>query len=248
MDDNQAAKPRSRKVAASGAVGRVLDQMRSGDFSMEKRSLAQTAAVGAQTQSALAPRFYPTKGFGKVPAEACRPWVLADRPDSEFEHQADMARSLSIDGQIQPAVVRLLDDKAHPNIRYEVIAGQVRWRAAKQAGVDLEVSIRELSDEAAFRLMVGENEFRRNLSDYARARRLARSLEVGIYKDKTTLAKACGVSASQLSYLLGFAELDPVIAARFKSLASIPARLGYVLNNAAKSGDRKSTRLNSSHG
>lgn len=165
--------------------------------------------------------------------------MLADRPDSEFGHLPDVVRSLKDDGQIQSVVVRVLKDPLHPELRYEVIAGQVRWRAARDAGVDLDISIRELNDEQAFRLMSGENEFRQNLSDYARARRFAKALEMGLYEDKTALSNACSIPKSQLSYLLGFAELDPVVVGRLKDVTKISARLGYVLNNAVRNGYRE---------
>ena len=240
MADKDSQKAGGRRPSVSGALGRVLEQVQSEGFTTEKRTAAltgesRTAASGGQA----APRFFPTKGFAKVPATVCRPWALADRPDSEFGHLPDVARSLRDDGQIQPVVVRVLHDSEHPELRYEVIAGQVRWRAARDAGLDLEITIRELNDDAAFRLMVGENEFRRNLSDYARARRLAKALEVGLYKDKAALARSCGMSAPQLSYLLGFAELDPVIVGRLKDVGKISARLGYVLNAAVRDGYRE---------
>lgn len=240
MADKESQKGSGRRSSVSGALGRVLEQVQSGGFTTEKR----TTALGTESRigslgSQAAPRFFPTKGFAKVPAAVCRPWALADRPDSEFGHLPDVARSLRDDGQIQPVVVRVLNDSQHPELRYEVIAGQVRWRAARDAGLDLEITIRELNDDAAFRLMVGENEFRRNLSDYARAKRLAKALEVGLYKDKATLARSCGMSAPQLSYLLGFAELDPVIVGRLKDVGKISARLGYVLNAAVRDGYRE---------
>ena len=238
MSDSGAAKPKARRPAAAGALGLVLEQVRAEGFSMEKRP-APPVPDGRGPGAAAAARYFPSKGLARVPARVCRPWVLADRPETEFGHLDDVARSLKDDGQIQPAVVRVLQDPAHPELRYELIAGQVRWRAAMQAGVDLDVIVRELSDEAAFRVMVGENEFRRNLSDYARAMRLRRALETGVFADKRSLAAACGLSSSQLSYLLGFAELDPVVVARFSDIGAVSARLGYVINGAVRDGFRE---------
>lgn len=239
MVDKDSQKAAAKRPTVSGALGRVLEQVKSEGFSTEKRSTALADESRAAAGDRPAPRFFPTKGFAKVPASVCRPWILADRPDNEFGHLPDVARSLKEDGQIQPVVVRVLRDLLHPELRYEVIAGQVRWRAARDAGLDLDITIRELNDDEAFRLMVGENEFRQNLSDYARAKRLAKALEVGLYKDKTTLARSCAVSASQLSYLLGFAELDPVVVGRLKDVGKLSARLGYVLNAAVRAGHRE---------
>lgn len=228
------SKAKTRRPA--GALGQVLEQVKNAGFSREKSSQVSQRPTAAPP--APVDRFYPTKGFTRVPASVCRPWALADRPDVEFGHQDEVGRSLQSDGQIQPVVVRVLNDPAHPELKYEVIAGQVRWRAAVKAGLELDVVIRELSDEAAFRAMVAENEFRKGLSDYARGTRLKKALEAGLYKDKSSLAAACGLSNSQLSYLLGFAELDPTIVARFSDVTAISARLGYELHAAVNGGFR----------
>lgn len=239
MTDKESQRPARKRPTVSGALGRVLEQVESQGFAPDKRSVPDLGEFRPTTGAPAAPRFFPTKGFATVPASVCRPWVLADRPDNEFGHLAEVARSLKDDGQIQSVVVRVLRDPAHPELRYEVIAGQVRWRAARDAGVDLDISIRELNDEQAFRLMAGENEFRQNLSDYARARRFAKALEMGLYENKASLARSCSIPKSQLSYLLGFAELDPVIVARLRDVTKVSARLGYVLNLAVKEGFRE---------
>jgi ParB/RepB/Spo0J family partition protein len=191
--------------------------------------------AGRETTAARA-LFFPKKGPAQVPPEVCRPWEFADRPEGEFDHLDELVRSFRNEGQLQPAIVRPLEDPAHPHLRYEVIAGQARWRAAKQAGTLLDVVVRPMDDEAAFRTMVGENEFRRGLSDYAKARRLALALQRRLYPDKTSMAEAVGLSKAQLSYFLGFAELDPVVVAAIKRIETISARLGYGLNQAVQEG------------
>lgn len=224
---------KARRAANSGALGKVLQSLAG---TAAPIGSASPAATDSRSETASRAVFFPSKGPATVPAEVCRPWEFADRPDGEFVHLDDVASSFASEGQLQPAVVRPVNDPAHPDIRYEVIAGQVRWRAAKKAGVPLDILVRQLDDEAAFRVMVSENEYRRGLSDYARAKRLAQALARGLYKDKTSLAQAVGLSSSQLSYFLGFAELDPVVVGRFKQLADVSTRLGYVLNAAVKEG------------
>lgn len=182
---------------------------------------------------------YPRKGLGSVPPESCRPWALADRPDSEFEHLEALADSLLKDGQLQPAVVRPVQDPAQPHIRYEIIAGQARWRAAKQAGLALKVLVNpEMDDEAAFRAMVGENEFRKELSDFSRGKRYAAALERKLYQSKGEMATKLRISNASLSRLLGFAELDSEIVSLIKDLRNIPASVGYELSLAVQNGFR----------
>jgi ParB family chromosome partitioning protein len=172
-----------------------------------------------------------------VPPECCRPWALADRPESEFEHLDALTESFTKDGQLQPAVVRPVQDPADPGIRYEVIAGQARWRAAKRAGIPLKVLVNpEMDDESAFRAMVGENEFRKELSDYARARRFSVAIARGVYRSKGEMAERLRISPAALSRLLGFAELDTAIVAKVRDMRRIPASLGYALHVATGKG------------
>lgn len=255
--DRDLVKAKQRRVANSGALGRVLERLsadggRAGEGARaeagggvapeasrppERPGSTGPVEIGASARmGATKPRFFPSRGPARVPAEVCRPWDLADRPENEFEHLEELVRSFQNEGQLQPVVVRPVEDAARPEIRYEVIAGQARWRAARKAGIELDVLVRGLDDEAAFRAMVGENEFRRGLSDHAKARRLALSLERGLYKDKSALAQAVGMSPSQLSYFLGFAELDPVVVARFQRVQDVSARLGYALHLAVREG------------
>mgnify|MGYP000912572280 CR=1 FL=1 len=185
------------------------------------------------------PVYYPLKGPASVPPESCRPWTYADRPEAEFGHLDELAGSLKADGQLQPAIVRPVSDPAHPEIRYEIIAGQARWRAAKRAGAMLDVVIHpKMDDEAAFRAMVGENEFRRGLSDFARAKRFKAALERGLYATKSDMASSLRIRPSDLSYLLGFAELDQAVVEACREIGAIPARLGYVLNQLVQAGER----------
>lgn len=187
----------------------------------------------------LSSAVYPRKGLGSVPPECCRPWALADRPESEFEHLDALADSFEKDGQLQPAVVRPVQDPAAPAIRYEIIAGQARWRAARKAGVALKVLVNpDLDDESAFRAMVGENEFRKELSDYSRGRRYAAALSRGLYRSKGEMAVKLRISPASLSRLLGFAELDAEVVAQVKDLRNIPVSVGYALNLAISKGFR----------
>ena len=232
-------KSTSRRVASSGALARVLEHY-SGvspgtPTAAGAASVVAPADAGVRTNAAQN-QFFPRKGPATVSPDVCRPWMYADRPDSEFDHLHDLAESFKIDGQLQPALVRPIEDPSHPELRYEIIAGQVRWRAAKEAGAKLDVIVRAMDDASAFRAMVSENEFRQGLSDYSKARRFTLALERGLYKDKTALAQAMGVTASHLSYFLGFSELDPVVIARLKNVKSISARLGYALNQAVREG------------
>ncbi|MFM1990348.1 MAG: DNA-binding protein [Pseudomonadota bacterium] len=227
----------------SGVARLVVEQAQRQEASegavVEAGGAVASVAVPVVVAAAASPAamIFPRKGLGSVPAECCRPWALADRPEGEFEHVEELAKSLELDGQLQPAVVRPVQDPSQPEIRYEIIAGQARWRAAKRAGTPFRVLVNpELDDEAAFRAMVGENEFRLGLSDLARAKRFAAALDKGLYASKGEMAEKLRVSPSVLSAYLGFAKLDPVITAKLTSSRALSVRVGYQLYLASRDG------------
>jgi len=70
-----------------------------------------------------------------------------------------LAESLKLDGQLQPVVVRRIGE------RFQLIAGERRWRAAQRAGLNtIEAKVRDVDDEEALRLSIVENFHRVNLS------------------------------------------------------------------------------------
>ena len=172
----------------------------------------------------------------EIPPAACRPWKLADRPEAETLHKAELLKSFRQDGvgQIQPVVVRAVKDPAAPDIAYEVICGRVRWMAALELGLPLKAVVRELDDREAYLVMSAENRERKNLSAYAKAKSYQQALALGVFDSAQALAEAEGISKSRLSQYLGFAELPEAVAARFAALAKIPYRLGYEINKACK--------------
>lgn len=230
---------RRKKVHRTGALGLVLAQAEAKASAPSEPSTPASATKllpAVDVTPRVPHRFFPTKGYGRVPANVCRPWKFADRPDDEFGHTSSLAKSIEAIGQVQPALVRLCVDSAAPGIRYEVIAGVARWRSAMNAAGDLDVQIRELTDVQAYRAMVAENEDRQNLSDYARAKRFSVALESGLFTSKTVLAEAARISASSMSYLLGFASLPADVLKEVSDIKSMSVRLGYVISLAVRDG------------
>jgi ParB/RepB/Spo0J family partition protein len=70
-----------------------------------------------------------------------------------------LGQSMKSDGQLQPVVVRRVDDT------WQLIAGERRWRAARRAGIQsISAVVREASDDQAFRLALVENMHRKALT------------------------------------------------------------------------------------
>jgi ParB/RepB/Spo0J family partition protein len=225
---------RRRRTTPTGALAQILAEEQSNPEHGARETSGTVVSIAVADQPVH--RYYPTKGRAKVAPEVCRLWRYADRPAEEAGHAVQISESFKEDGQIAAVIVRCVEDPVDPTIRYEVISGHVRWRAALAAKTDLDVDIRELDDKAAFRLMVRENELRRALSDYAKARRLKRVLADGIYDNRAALAADMGLSPAQLSYFLGFADLPEQVVRGFREISRVSVRLGYAVARAVQEG------------
>ena len=95
----------------------------------------------------------------------------------------DLANSIKSQGVIQPIVVRPVSSTANGQpLRYEIIAGERRWRAAQLAGLaDIPAVIRAVPDDAAIAMALIENIQREDLNPLEEARALERLInEFGV--------------------------------------------------------------------
>jgi ParB family chromosome partitioning protein len=93
------------------------------------------------------------------------------RRDLEPEALEDLANSIRAQGVMQPIVIRPIEAKG----RYEIIAGERRWRASQMAGLtEIPVVIKDVPDEAAIAMALIENIQRENLNPMEEAIALQR--------------------------------------------------------------------------
>lgn len=122
----------------------------------------------------------------------------------------ELAESIKAQGVMQPILVRRL--AAGPNAgKYEIIAGERRFRASKLAGLDsVPVLVREVPDESAAAMALIENIQREDLNPLEEAHGLQRLVkEFGLTHEQA--AQAVGRSRSAASNLLRLLQLaDPV--------------------------------------
>ena len=122
----------------------------------------------------------------------------------------ELAESIKVQGIMQPVLVRLLKDGANAG-KYEIIAGERRFRAAKIAGLDqVPVLVRDVPNEAAAAMALIENIQREDLNPLEEAHGLQRLIkEFGLTHEQA--AQAVGRSRSAASNLLRLLNLaDPV--------------------------------------
>jgi ParB family chromosome partitioning protein len=134
------------------------------------------------------------------------------RVDMRQEALEELAISIRNQGVIQPIVVRPLAGAAPGAPRYEIIAGERRWRAAQIAGLaTIPAVIRRVPDEAAIAIALIENIQREDLNPLEEARALERLIaEFGVTHQQA--AEAVGRSRAAVSNLLRLLELAPEVA------------------------------------
>lgn len=126
------------------------------------------------------------------------------QPRRDLEPQAleELANSIRAQGVMQPIVVRPIDAG-----RYEIIAGERRWRAAEMAGLSsIPVIIRDVPDEAAIAMALIENIQRENLNPIEEAIALHR-LQTEFELTQQQVADAVGKSRSTITNLLRLMNL-----------------------------------------
>jgi ParB family chromosome partitioning protein len=121
------------------------------------------------------------------------------QPRQHFDPAAldELTASIQMHGLLEPLVVRRLSGQD----RFEIVAGERRWRAAQRAGLhELPVHVREVTDQSAFELALVENVQREDLNPIEFAEALGRliaeysytqdSLASLLNRDRSTLANA----------------------------------------------------------
>jgi ParB family chromosome partitioning protein len=163
-------------------------------------------APSAESDAAPAPRF--DEELAKIPVDLLQRGRFQPRLDMRPESLQELADSIRAQGVVQPIIVRpVTAQRAGEPPRYEIIAGERRWRAAQIAGLhDVPAVIRRVPDEAAMAMSLIENIQRENLNPLEEARaldRLIREFEM----THQTAADAVGRSRAAVSNLLRLLEL-----------------------------------------
>ena len=196
-------------------LGRGLDALLS-------KPVAETAAVTGNA---------PQEGdvFRQLPVELLQRGQYQPRVDMRQDSLEDLAASIKAQGVVQPIVARPIASKGKEQ-RYEIVAGERRWRAAQIAGLtDIPAVVRDIPDEAAIAMALIENIQRENLNPLEEARaldRLIREFDL----THAEAAQAVGRSRASVSNLLRLRDLSdkvkPLLEDRQLEMGHARALLG----------------------
>lgn len=135
-----------------------------------------------------------------------RPGKYQPRSKMDAASLAELALSIKEQGVMQPILVRPVDGG-----RFEIVAGERRWRAAQQAGLrEIPALVKTIPDQSALAVALIENIQREDLNPLEEAKGLQRLIdEFGLTHDAA--AKAVGRSRSAVSNLLRLNALAPPV-------------------------------------
>ncbi len=139
-----------------------------------------------------------------LPIEYLQRGKYQPRQDINPEKLQELADSIKSQGIIQPIVVRLIAYE-----KYEIVAGERRWRAAQMAGLtEVPVVIKEIDDRAAMAIALIENIQREDLNPLEEAEALKRLLDE-FEMTHQHIAEAIGKSRTTVTNLLRLMDLHP---------------------------------------
>ncbi len=147
------------------------------------------------------------EGMRSLPINAMQPGKYQPRTGMDPGKLTELAESIKAQGLIQPIVVREIGAGKDGQPRYEIIAGERRWRAATQAGLtDIPVVLREVDDRAVIAMALIENIQREDLNPLEEAQALSRLIDEFSLTHQQA-AEAVGRSRAAVSNLLRLLEL-----------------------------------------
>jgi len=138
-----------------------------------------------------------------LPVDLIQRGKYQPRTDMHEEALLELAESIKVQGVMQPIVVRPI-----PGNRFEIIAGERRWRATQLAGLDtIPAVIRLVGDESAIAMALIENIQRENLNPIEEAMALKR-LQEEFSLTQQEVAEAVGKSRTTVTNLLRLMSLN----------------------------------------
>jgi len=174
------------------------------------------------------------EGLREIPVELLQRGQYQPRVDIRQDTLEDLASSIKAQGVVQPIVARPISGSGTQ--KYEIVAGERRWRAAQMAGLEtIPAVVKDIPDEAAIAMALIENIQRENLNPLEEARaldRLIREFDL----THAEAAQAVGRSRAAVSNLLRLLDLSEKVKPMLESrqLEMGHARALLAINSAVQ--------------
>lgn len=195
---------------------------------------------GLQSLLGANPTVSASRGGGTLPISMMQAGSFQPRREIHQQALEELAASIKTSGVIEPIIVRALPAGTAGDARYEIIAGERRWRAAKLAGLaDIPTIVRKLSDKEAAALALIENIQREDLTAAEEARALKRL--IGEFSlTHSQVAESVGRSRAAVSNLIRLLDLPEAVVALVDSKA---LGMGHARALLGLDGDAERERL-----
>jgi len=181
-------------------LGRGLDALLGG---INREPSTHTAVV-AQGAGEAAPSAPEHGELRRIAVDLLQPGKYQPRHNMHNESLEDLASSIKAQGVVQPIVVRSIGGG-----RYEIIAGERRWRAAQLAQLhEIPAVVRDVPDDAAIAMALIENIQREDLNPLEEAGALQRLIDEFAMTHQQ-VAEAIGRSRTAVTNLLRLLALNP---------------------------------------
>ena len=188
-------------------LGRGLDALLGGSVKTVSRKESKTESGSDSSERSVSKR---SDGeLHNVPVEFIQPGIYQPRIDMHTEALEELSNSIKAQGVVQPIVIRPVGDSSDSgDQKYEIIAGERRWRAAQMAGLaEIPAVIRDVSDQSAIAMALIENIQREELNPIEEANALRRLIDE-FNMTHQLAADAVGRSRASVSNLLRLLELE----------------------------------------
>ena len=148
----------------------------------------------------------------EIPLDQIEPNPFQTRSQINQEQLAELAASITANGVVQPILVRPL-----VNGRYQLIAGERRWRASEKAGKEtIPAILRQVSDEQAMEITIVENLQRADLNPMEQARAFER-LSREFHMTQEQMAVRTGKDRATVANFLRLLRLPQGVQSRVES-------------------------------
>jgi ParB family chromosome partitioning protein len=193
-------------------LGRGLDALL-GDALAQNKPATDAAGTSEVQEVSIQPTEVESSqqmgGIRHLPVEFIQPGQYQPRKDMHQEALEELAASIKAQGLMQPIVIRPISNtEPGKETRYEIIAGERRWRATQLAGLDtVPVIIKDVPDDAAIAMALIENIQRENLNSMEEAQALHR-LQQEFELTQQEVGDAVGKSRATVANLLRLMQLN----------------------------------------